>query len=140
MRYPLELPNAVEAIKVCHPVPKVALIPARLGAVYGVTCPGGGRPAAIARNHRVGLVMDINTDRIDDAVLALLYLTLHDKYRAWKGFDWNAMNRLHEKGFISDPVGKAKSVVFTEEGLRESKRLFRELFGAPDQRTGKTGG
>jgi len=38
------------------------------------------------------------------------------------------MHRLHEKGYISDPVGKTKSVVFTEEGLRESQRLFRELF------------
>jgi hypothetical protein len=27
----------------------------------------------------------------------------------WKSFDWNAMNRLHEKGFISNPVRKAKS-------------------------------
>jgi hypothetical protein len=72
--------------------------------------------------------MDIDTDRIDEAVLALLYLTLHDKYRAWKGFDWDAMNRLHEKGLIHDPVGKAKSVVLTEEGLRESERLFREMF------------
>jgi hypothetical protein len=34
------------------------------------------------------------------------------------------------EGVISDPVGKAKSVVFTEEGLRESERLFRELFAA----------
>ena len=72
--------------------------------------------------------MDIDTDRIDQAVLALLYLGLHDEYRAWKGFDWDAMNRLHEKGFISDPVSKAKSVVFSEEGLSESKRLFREMF------------
>jgi hypothetical protein len=72
--------------------------------------------------------MEIDTDRIDEAVLALLYLGLHDRYRAWKGFDWAAMDRLHEKGFISDPVGKAKSVVFTEEGLREAERLFRELF------------
>ena len=62
--------------------------------------------------------MEIDTDRIDEAVLALLYLGLHDRYRVWKGFDWNAMDRLHEKGLISDPVGKAKSVVFTEEGLR----------------------
>jgi hypothetical protein len=29
----------------------------------------------------------LNLDRIDDAVLALLSLTLHDGYRAWKGFD-----------------------------------------------------
>ena len=55
---------------------------------------------------------------------------LHDRYRAWKGFDWGAMDRLHEKGFISNPAGKAKSVVFTEEGLREAERLFRELFAA----------
>jgi Domain of unknown function (DUF6429) len=74
--------------------------------------------------------MEIGTDRIDRAVLALLYLGLHDGCRAWKGFDWAAMERLHQKGLISDPVGKAKSVVFTEEGLREPERLFRELFAA----------
>ncbi len=73
--------------------------------------------------------MDIDTDRIDEAVLALLYLGLHQGYRAWKGFDWDAMNRLHEKGFISDPVGKAKSVEFSEEGLRESRRLLEAMFG-----------
>ena len=73
---------------------------------------------------------DIDPDRIDDAVLALLWLGLHDGWRTWKGFDWDAMERLHEKGLISDPVGKARSVVFTEEGLREAERLFRELFAA----------
>ena len=65
-----------------------------------------------------------------EAVRALLYLGLHDGCRTWKGFDWDAMDRLHQKGLISDPVGKAKSVVFTEEGLREAERLFRELFVA----------
>jgi len=34
------------------------------------------------------------------------------------------------KGIPQRPVGKAKSVVFTEEGLAESKRLFEEMFGA----------
>jgi hypothetical protein len=29
---------------------------------------------------------------------------------------------------IRDPVGKAKSVVFTPEGLARSEQLFRELF------------
>ena len=72
--------------------------------------------------------MTIDRDRIDDAVLALLYLGLHDRYRAWKGFDWDAMDRLYEKGFISDPVSKAKSVVFTDEGLRRSEELFRKMF------------
>jgi len=74
--------------------------------------------------------MDIDEDKIDRAVLALLYLGLHDGERTWKGFDWDAMRRLHEKGLISDPVTKAKSVVFTDEGLRESERAFRELFAA----------
>ena len=72
--------------------------------------------------------MALDTDKIDDAVLALLCLTLHDDYRAWKGFDWEAMNRLHDKGMIHDPVGKAKSVVFTEDGLRRSKQLFETMF------------
>jgi hypothetical protein len=48
--------------------------------------------------------MEIDTEKKDEAVLALLYLTLHDGSRAWKSFDWDAMNRLHEKGFISNPV------------------------------------
>ena len=42
--------------------------------------------------------MELDTDKIGDAVLALLYLGLHDGARAWKGFDWDAMNRLHEQG------------------------------------------
>jgi len=72
--------------------------------------------------------MILDDDKIDRAVLALLYLGLHDEVRAWKGFDWEAMNRLHEKGFISDPRGKAKSVVLTEEGCLEARRLLEEFF------------
>ncbi|UHL62683.1 DUF6429 family protein [Paralcaligenes sp. KSB-10] len=78
--------------------------------------------------------MNINTDAIDDAVLALLHLTLHDDSRAWKGFDWDAINRLHERGFLADPVNKAKSVVLTEEGLRESERLFKQFFANSDSK------
>ncbi|MCK1741709.1 hypothetical protein IVA80_12705 [Bradyrhizobium sp. 139] len=72
--------------------------------------------------------MAINKDKVDDAALALLYLTLHDRYRAWKGFDWDVLDRLYEKGMIHDPVGKVKSVVFTDEGLERAKALFKELF------------
>jgi len=78
--------------------------------------------------------MDIDEVKIDRAALALLYLGLHDGARTWKGFDWNSMGRLHKEGLISDPVSKTKSVVFTDEGLRESERAFRELFAA-DSRT-----
>jgi hypothetical protein len=72
--------------------------------------------------------MNIDTEKINEAVLALLYLTLHDGSLAWKGLDWDALNRLHEKGFISNPIGKAKSVVLTDKGLEESERLFSKLF------------
>jgi hypothetical protein len=72
--------------------------------------------------------MNIDEAKIDEAVLALLYLGLHDGARAWKGFDWDALNRLHTGGYITDPVTKAKSVVFTEEGLAAAGRAFRKLF------------
>jgi hypothetical protein len=72
--------------------------------------------------------MPPNTEKIDDAALALLYLTLHDDCRAWKGFDWGVLGRLHDKGMIHDPVGKVKSVVFTQEGLERAKALFEEMF------------
>ena len=73
--------------------------------------------------------MEIDNDKIDEAVLALLYLTLHDNGgRAWKSHDWDVMNRLHEKDYISNPVNKAKSVRLTDEGLQESERLFKKLF------------
>src|SRR5437870_11295153 len=73
--------------------------------------------------------MELDTNKIDDAVLALLYLGLHDGARAWKGFDWEGMDRLHEQCYITDPRGKAKSVVFTEEGFERAQRLLERLFG-----------
>ncbi|MBY3171433.1 DUF6429 family protein [Rhizobium laguerreae] len=72
--------------------------------------------------------MEIDEEKIDDAVLALMWLTLHDGDRAWKGFDWDVMDRLHQKGLIANPAGKAKSVVLSDEGLRRSEQLFRALF------------
>jgi hypothetical protein len=72
--------------------------------------------------------MNIDAAKIDEAVLALLYLGHHDGDRTWKTFDWDAMNRLHGKGYITNPMSKAKSVVFTEEGLQASEGAFRRLF------------
>ena len=72
--------------------------------------------------------MAIDEDKIDDTVLALLVLTLHNGYRAWKGFDWDTMDRLYKKGFIHDPVNKAKSVALTHEGLERAEALFEKMF------------
>jgi hypothetical protein len=78
-----------------------------------------------------GSAVEIDTDKIDDVVLALLYLTLHDGFRAWKGHDWDALGRLRRKGMICDPVGKAKSVVFIDQGVAEGERLLGVLFARP---------
>jgi len=71
---------------------------------------------------------------VNEAVLGLLWLTSfrekNDRpLRAWKGHDWDAMNRLHELGFISDPRNRYKSVIFTKEGERRAEELFVRLFG-----------
>ena len=73
--------------------------------------------------------MDFDEDKIDEYTLALLYLVAHERHeglgaRAWKGFDWDTLNRLHEKGYISNPIGKAKSVGMSEEGFHRAKELF----------------
>jgi hypothetical protein len=75
--------------------------------------------------------MQYDRDRVDEAVLALLYLTMHrdgSGTRAWKRHDWDAMDRLYEKGYISDPKGKAKSVRMTDDGRAKSEEIFRRLF------------
>ena len=77
--------------------------------------------------------MDYDNDKIDDYTLALLYLVAWQRKkglgtRAWKSFDWDTMERLHEKGYISDPQGKAKSVAMSDEGFDRAKELFSEFF------------
>jgi hypothetical protein len=47
--------------------------------------------------------MNYDRDKVDEMVLALLWLTPAGDGRAWKGHDWDALDRLHAKGYISDP-------------------------------------
>ena len=75
--------------------------------------------------------MEVDEEKIDEAVLALMWLTLHDGDRAWKGFDWATLERLHQKDLIEDPVDKAKSVVLTQKGLQRSEDLFKARFTRP---------
>ena len=77
--------------------------------------------------------MEYNNNKVEDVVLALLFLTMFDERkhgaRAWKGQDWDAPDRLHAKGYISDPKSKAKSAAVTEEGVKRSRELFAKHFG-----------
>jgi Domain of unknown function (DUF6429) len=56
------------------------------------------------------LGMEYDEDKVDEIVLALLFLTMFEETpygaRAWKGHDWNVLDRLHAKGYISDPRSK----------------------------------
>ncbi len=77
--------------------------------------------------------MKYDEDKVDDCTLALLYLVAHGREegygaRAWKGFDWDTLNRLHNKGYLSNPVGKTKSVAMTEQGFLQAKSLFEKHF------------
>src|SRR5262245_20711929 len=74
------------------------------------------------------LAMEIDTDRIDDAILALIYLTLHDDLQSRKGFDVDALGRLHDRGVIENPAGSLESVNFTPDGLARAKTLFESMF------------
>ena len=79
---------------------------------------------------RVPRLPDIphDTDKIDQAALALLYLSRYEGASTWKGLDWDVMGRLYQRGYISNPVTKAKSIGLTDSGMREAVRLFRVLF------------
>ena len=76
--------------------------------------------------------MDYDHDKVDDMVLALLYLAIWEEdawgARAWKSHDWDALDRLHAKGYISDPKSKAKSVVLSPAAVRRARELFEQHF------------
>ena len=75
--------------------------------------------------------MDLDQEKVEQTVLALLYLNSFQKgegRRAWKGFPWTVMDALHEKGYISNPATKNKSVWLSDEGARLSEELFEKHF------------
>ena len=83
--------------------------------------------------------MDLDQEKLERAVLALLHLNSfsdHGATRAWKSQPWVVLDRLHEKGYISNPASKAKSIIFTEEGEKLSRALCERYFSIrPDAPT-----
>ena len=110
-----------------------------MAAASAVASSGAARVAVIV--YPAAMNADRVNNRIDEAVLALLYQGIFEHHpvtgaRSWKSFDWAAMGRLHDKGLISDPASKAKSVVLTESGLCEAEAAFRRLFESDAQAAG----
>jgi hypothetical protein len=83
--------------------------------------------------------MDLDQEKLERVVLALLHLNSfehHGATRAWKSQPWGILDSLHEKGFISNPASKTKSIMFTEEGEKLSRQLCEGYFAIrPDGTT-----
>ncbi|RON14375.1 DUF6429 family protein [Pseudomonas frederiksbergensis] len=77
--------------------------------------------------------MEYDDKLIEEAVLALLTAFSFDNGNTWKGVDFETMNRLHEQGFISNPVNKNKSIWLTAEGLERGRQIADRLFGVGTQ-------
>lgn len=67
--------------------------------------------------------MNYDKSKIDEMVMALLYISSFQDGRVWKGYDWDILERLHEKGLITNPVGKTKSFYLTDEGMKLGEKL-----------------
>jgi hypothetical protein len=71
--------------------------------------------------------MDYDREKTAELALALLYLnTFDDSFgvRAWKNIAWEVLDYLYDKGYITDPKTKSKSVAVSEEGLEAAKAMF----------------
>jgi hypothetical protein len=77
--------------------------------------------------------MELDEEKIDEVVLALLYLTRFSdgpNTRSWKSYDWSILDRLHEKGYITNPKSKSKSVVLFESAEAQGEKLIGKYFAA----------
>lgn len=78
----------------------------------------------------------LDMDKVDEAALAVLWFASFEEQgyrRAWKGLAWHILDRLFEKGWITDPVNKNKSVWMTEEGASLAEELVQRLFGQDEE-------
>jgi hypothetical protein len=74
----------------------------------------------------------LDEDKLAEVALAILSLTAHKDsgvMRAWKGVDWNLLDSLHQRGWIENPVGKQKSVIFTQSGEELASEFLNRHFG-----------
>jgi hypothetical protein len=85
-------------------------------------------------DRRTDVPGNLDEDKLAEAALALLSLTF-DGVRVWKSLDWNLMNLLHNKGWISDPISKAKSVALTPEGERLATAFLTKHFAKTQARS-----
>ena len=72
-------------------------------------------------------------EQIKELTLLLLYLTSwtekepYGEYqRAWKGYDFDILNKLQSENMIGGSTYKAKSTYITEKGIEKAKELMKK--------------
>ena len=80
--------------------------------------------------------MTYDESKIEDVVLALLAAFSFDGGRAWKGFDFDVMDRLYARDFIENPASKDKSVWLTPQGLERGRKIAEQLFSSGPSNAG----
>lgn len=80
----------------------------------------------------------VSDQDLEDLTLLLIYLTSWDEnikreygdkphLRAWKGYMFEVLDALTEKGFISGSK-RSKSVYLTEKGIEKAKKIMDKFF------------
>ncbi|MGJ8605559.1 MAG: DUF6429 family protein [Marivita sp.] len=87
---------------------------------------GHGSKSGQTQENEEEMALDI--DKIDDAALAILSLTLHYGDQVWKGVDWAITDLLHNKGLIEDPRRKTKSLTLMPEGIERAQAVLAREF------------
>jgi hypothetical protein len=72
--------------------------------------------------------MSYDPQKIEETILALLGVFEFDGGRVWKRFDFDVMDALADKGYITNPRTRTESVHLTPDGLVCAKALAQKLF------------
>ena len=80
--------------------------------------------------------MPYDKDKVDEATLALLYLSLtrapDGGGRAWKAYDLQTLTRLHQKGWLAPPKTRDITVNLTPAGVQQAETFFRKYFAGAE--------
>lgn len=75
--------------------------------------------------------MQYDKDKVDELTLALMLLgmsRMKEGGRAWRGFEQQTLSRLHQRGWIGDPMDKGTSVSVSAEGMQKAAECFKQHF------------
>lgn len=95
--------------------------------------PPAETPIGKMKLPRLGLEAATDNDKLDEIVLALIWLNQHMTGSGLKSFDEQVLERLHKATWISSPKNKSRWVVLSDDGMRRGKEAFLKHFGEPPE-------